>query len=451
MSNKNTVNMCEGPILKKILAFAFPVFLTSICQALFHTADLVVVGKFGSDISLNAIGATGPITTLIIGVFNGLALGAGVCVSNYFGAKDEKSLSQCVHTSMTLSVFVGLTVMLLGICLAKPMILLLKTPELLQPKAVLYLRLYFVSSLFSIIYNFSAAILRAVGNSKRSFYYIVSGGVINVILNLVFVIGLGKDVMGVALATVISSAVSTVLTVRYLMKFDGSIRLYPKKLKIDMFQLKLIAKTGIPTGIQSSCYSISSILVQAAVNVLGVVAVGGNTAATNLGDYVYFAMASISSAGATFTAQNYGAGNFERIKKCAFMSSAMIFAVGVVLGTAFFMFSDFFLGIYTDSASEIAFGRKRIMYFTLPYFLFGIVEYIGAMLKGMRRAFIVMVVSLSGICGIRVLWILTVFEKYKTADALYSSYTVSWIITLTVFLVIFVYVFKQERNSHNRI
>ena len=232
------------------------------------------------------------------------------------------------------------------------------------------------------------------------------------------------------------------------MRFDGWVKIIPSKLKLDLFQLKLITKIGVPIGLQSTCYSISSMLVQSAINTLGMDAVGGNTAATNIGNYVYFAMNCISSACSTFAAQNYGAKNFTRIKKSAIISTSIVTATGVFLGVILNIFSNFFLGLYTNVPGEIELGKIRLLFFTLPYFLYGLIDLYGAFLKGMKRAFSVLIISLSGICAIRIIWILTVFEYFKTPQALYSSYTVSWIITLSVILAVFIYVFKKEAKRH---
>ena len=448
MASKNQVNMCEGPIAKQLIAFAIPVLLTSICQALFHTADLIVVGKLSGDAnSLAAVGATTSITTLLIGLFNGLALGAGICISNYFGAKDKKSLEECTHTAMTLSLVVGAIIMLLGILLAKPLLLLLHTPKEILGKASLYLIITFIGTPFSVIYTYCASILRAVGDSKRCFYYITASGIVNVILNIIFVLFFKMDVSGVAAATAISHVLSASLSVRYLMRFDGWVKLNPKKLGFDIFQLKLIIRTGVPLGLSSSCYSISAMLVQSAVNTLGLDAVGGNTAATNLGNYVYYAMNSICSAISTFAAQNYGARNFQRIKKAACTSTVMIICIGTALGVLFTVFYKFFLGLYTDVDAEIQYGRFRLLYFTLPYAIYGLIDMFGGILRGMRRSFTTMLVSLIGICGIRVLWIMTVFKVYGNVHALYSSYPVSWVITLTVFIILYSVVFKKESKN----
>jgi len=450
MASKNQVNMCEGPIAKHIVSFAIPVLLTTICQAMFNTADLIVVGKFSTDgTSLAAVGATSSITTLLIGLFNGLSLGAGICVSNYFGAKDRKSLEECTHTAMSLSVVIGVFIMLLGFVASRPLLKLLNTPSEIIQKAELYLVVYFLGTPFSMVYNFCAAILRAVGDSKRCFYYIACSGVVNVVLNIVFVAVFNMDVSGVAAATAISHVLSAFLAVRYLINFDGCVRLNPKKLGFDRFQLNLIIRTGVPLGLQSSCYSISTMLVQSAVNTLGLVAVGGNTAATNLGNYIYYAMNCINSAASTFTAQNYGAKNFERIKKSALVSMSMVIGLGVLLGVIVNVFYSFFLGLYTDSAAEIAYGRYRLLYFSLPYALYGLVDLFGGMLKGMRRSFTTMIISLVGICGIRVVWIMTVFKVYGSVHALYLSYPVSWVITLGVMAAVFVYVYKKEVLYNN--
>lgn len=449
MASKSQVNMCQGPITKQLIAFAIPVLLTTIFQALFNTADLIIVGKFSNaPNALAAVGATSSITVLLTSLFNGLSLGAGICVSNYFGAKDKKSLEDCAHTGIILSVIIGLVVMIAGMLLSEPLLILLNTPDAIIDKSILYLKIYFISTFFGILYNFSAALLRAVGDSKRCFYYIASSGVLNVILNILFVTQFGMDVAGVAWATVISTACSAFLALAYILRFDGWVKIVPSKLKIDLFQLKLIAKIGIPIGLQSSCYSISSMLVQSAINTLGMDAVGGNTAATNIGNYVYFAMNCICSACSTFAAQNYGAKNFDRIKKAAFISTGIVAATGIFLGVALNVFSDFFLGLYTNVPGEIELGKIRLLFFTLPYFMYGLIDLFGAFLKGMKRAFTVLIICLSGICIIRILWILTVFNYFKTPQALYSSYTVSWIITLSVIFSVFIYVFKKESKRH---
>lgn len=429
-----TMNMCEGPIFINMLKFTIPLMLSSILQLLFNAADVVVVGKFAGDNSLGAVGCTGSLINLLTNLFVGLSVGANVMAARHFGAGQEEELTKSVHTSMVIALAGGVLLTLTGVVFAEPILRLMDTPELQLPLAATYLRIYFCGMVASMVYNFGSAILRAIGDTKRPMYYLTFAGVINVVLNMIFVIIFKLDVAGVATATVVSQCISAVLVVRCMMKEQGAIRLDLKKLKIDRRELGFIVRIGIPAGLQGCIFSLSNVVIQSSINGFGETVVSGSSACSNLEGFVYVSMNAFHHATLSFMSQNYGAGRFDRMKKIVVCGLASVCVTGLILGNLEVFFGEKLLSIYTDSSEVVAAGMTRMRYVCTIYCFCGMMDVMVGVLRGIGYSVMPMIVSLCGACGLRLIWIATVFqlEKYHVVDTVYVSYPISWIVTFLV-------------------
>lgn len=443
------IDMCNGPILKKMIMFAVPLMCSSILQLLFNAADVVVVGRFAGDNSLAAVGSTTALINLLTNLFVGLSVGVNVLVARYYGAGQEDELSDTIHTAMTVSAFCGILLTVVGFFGAKQILLLMKTPEEVLPLSVLYLRVYFMGMTAVMVYNFGSAILRAVGDTKRPLYYLLFAGIVNVGLNLFFVIVFKMDVAGVGLATVISQCISAVLVVRCLILEDSAIRLNPKRLKIHKDKLVRILRIGLPAGFQGTIFSFSNVVVQSAINSFGPVAVAGSSAAANIEGFVYFAMNSLYQAAISFTGQNVGAGKYERVNKILFSAQACVIVVGLVLGNGAKFFGETLVGIYSGNPEVIEQGMLRLSFVCMPYFLCGMMDVMVGMLRGIGYAVMPMLVSLIGACGLRLLVIATIFQvdAFHKITTIYAAYPVTWAITFLAHVVCYVLIWRKlEKN-----
>ena len=423
------VDMCRGPLLGKILIFAFPLMLSGILQLLFNAADIVVVGRFAGSQALAAVGSTGALINLIINVFIGLSVGANVLVARYYGAGEKEQVSQAVHTSVLLSLLCGVVLIAVGVLLAQPLLELMGTPDDVIDMSATYMRIYFCGMPVIMLYNFGAAILRSVGDTKRPLYFLIVAGLINVVLNLFFVIVCGMDVDGVALATVISQVISAGLILLCLMRMEGPCHLDLHKLHIYKDKMWQIVRVGLPAGLQGCIFSISNVLIQSSVNSFGSVAMAGNTAAGNIEGFVYTGMNAIYQTALSFTSQNYGARQYHRISRVMRLCLALVTAVGLGLGLTAVLFHNQLLGIYSSDPQVIAYGTMRMRFVATLYFLCGIMDVMAGVMRGMGYSILPMIVSLTGACGLRILWIFTLFAANRTLSMLYVSYPVSWFIT----------------------
>lgn len=423
------VDMCRGPLLGKILIFAFPLMLSGILQLLFNAADIVVVGRFAGSQALAAVGSTGALINLIINVFIGLSVGANVLVARYYGAGEKEQVSQAVHTSVLLSLLCGVVLIAVGVLLAQPLLELMGTPDDVIDMSATYMRIYFCGMPVIMLYNFGAAILRSVGDTKRPLYFLIVAGLINVVLNLFFVIVCGMDVDGVALATVISQVVSASLILLCLMRMEGPCHLDLHKLHIYKDKMWQIVRVGLPAGLQGCIFSISNVLIQSSVNSFGSVTMAGNTAAGNIEGFVYTGMNAIYQTALSFTSQNYGARQYHRISRVMRLCLALVTAVGLGLGLTAVLFHNQLLGIYSSDPHVIAYGTMRMRFVATFYFLCGIMDVMAGVMRGMGYSILPMIVSLTGACGLRILWIFTLFAANRTLSMLYVSYPVSWFIT----------------------
>ena len=439
MNKKYEIDMCSGSVFGKMLLFALPLMCSSILQLLFNAADIVVVGRFAGDNALAAVGSNTALINLLTNIFVGLSVGSNVLTAQYYGAKKNSDLKETVHTSMLLSIYSGVLLTVIGLIGARGLLELMQAPPEVLELAVLYLRIYFLGMTSMMVYNFGSSILRAVGDTKRPLYYLLSAGIVNVVLNLFFVIVCRLGVAGVAMATVISQTISALLVVRCLMKEQSGIHLELKDLAISKEKLGKIMQIGLPAGFQGTVFSLSNVVIQSAVNSFGNIAVAGNSAAANIEGFVYMAMNAFHQATISFTSQNYGAREYKRIYKILFAGELYVIITGLLLGNLAVFFGNTLLGIYSPSAEVIAAGMVRLKIICTLYALCGVMDVLVGALRGIGYSIIPMIVSLVGACGLRLLWIATVFKipEYHSLSTVYISYPITWTITLTVHAITF--------------
>lgn len=447
--NKYEMDMCNGPLLGKIILFSIPVILSGILQLLFNAADIVVVGRFAGNEALAAVGSTSSLINLMTNLFIGLSVGANVLVARYYGAEQKKELSEMVHTAVLTSVVSGIALIFVGVLVAEPALKLMDTPTDCIDQAVLYIRIYFVGMPVSMLYNFGSAILRAVGDTKRPLYFLSAAGVINVILNLFFVIVLHMGVAGVAMATVISQAVSALLVIRCLMKTDSDYKLELCKLCIVKDKLIKMAQIGLPAGLQGSLFSVSNVLIQSSVNSFGSIAMAGNAAAGNVEGFVYTAMNSMSQTAISFAGQNFGAGKFKRIGKVTFQCLVIVMLIGLIMGNTVFFFAENLLGLYSKDAQVIEYGILRLSVICTTYCLCGMMDVMVGVMRGMGHSVLPMLVSLTGACLFRVVWIYTIFKAYNSLFSLYVSYPISWLLTFLAHTLCFSYLYRRLNKKES--
>ena len=443
MSQSYEIDMCHGPLFGKIIRFSIPLMLSGILQLLFNAADIIVVGRYAGSDALAAVGSTGALINLLTNMFIGFSVGANVLVARYYGAGKPDEVSDTVHTSVMLSIIGGVLLAVIGIIFAAPLLELMGTPENVLPLAALYVRIYFAGMPVILLYNYGSAILRAIGDTKRPLYYLAVAGVLNIILNLIFVIVFQLSVAGVALATIISQTLSAVLVIRCLMHTEGGCHLDLRRLKIHSHKLWKILQLGLPAGLQGSIFSLSNVLIQSSVNSFGAIAMAGNSSAANIEGFTYVAMNAFYQAAITFVSQNMGAMEFKRIKRIAWQCLACVTVTGLLLGNLSFFFGHQLLGIYSDEAEVIQYGIYRMEVIATTYFLCGIMDVCVGCLRGIGYSFLPMVVSLLGACGFRILWIFTIFRGHHDLHTLYISYPISWAITASVHIICFLILYHR--------
>ena len=446
---KKEIDMCEGPLAGKILRYTIPLALSGILQLCFNAADMIVVGRYASGEALAAVGSTGALINLIINVFMGLAVGVSVCVAHAWGAKNKESVRQIVHTAMLTSVIAGMIVLLIGFFGCRTFLSWMGTPDNVIALSTTYMKIYFLGMPACMVYNFGASVLRSIGDTKRPLIFLVIAGVVNVLLNLLTVIGFRLGVAGVAIATAASQVVSAALVVRSLMKRQDSCRLVLRDLRIYPDKLMTIVRVGLPAGLQGSVFSISNVLIQSSINSFGSGAMEGNTAAGNLEGFIYNVMNAFYHTSLTFTGQNVGARKPERIPRIALTCIALSMAISLTLSGLMYLFREPLLAIYRPDAPEaVAYGSLRMSIIVLTYFLCGIMEVFTGSLRGMGASLTPMLISLVGACVTRVIWIYTVFAATPTLQVLYSCYPVSWLFTIFMQIVAF---FVIRRNLQRRL
>lgn len=444
-SAKYEMDMCSGSILGKILLFTLPLMCSSLLQLLFNAADIIVVGRFAGDNSLAAVGSTSSLINLLTNFFMGLSVGANVLVARFFGARNQKELSETVHTAMTLSLYSGVLLTLIGLVGAKQILIWMNTPVDVLPLATLYLRIYFLGMTAMMLYNFGSAILRAIGDTKRPLYYLTAAGIINVFLNLLFVIVFKMDVAGVAAATAISQCISAVLIVRCMMKEQGSIHLELSELRVSGDKFKRILQIGLPASFQGILFSFSNVIIQSSVNSFGAVTVAGNSAGANIEGFVYVTMNAFHQAAISFTSQNVGAAKYERINRILYTAQLCVIVAGVVFGNLAVFFGYPLLRMYTTSPEVMEAGMRRIEIICRFYAFCGMMDVMVGSLRGLGYAVMPMIVSLIGACGLRLFWIFTFFrmEQFHTVTSLYLTYPASWLLTFLAHVVCFIVVRRK--------
>ena len=442
-ATKKKIDMINGPLLKKLIVFSVPLILSGVLQLLFNAADVVVVGQFSGTESLAAVGATGSLVNLITNLTIGLAVGANVVMARAIGAQNREKASKIVHTSVILAVAGGVIVALIGYFMSATFLTLMKTDPEVIDKATLYLEIYFLGSPASVLYNFGASLLRAKGDTKRPLYFLIIAGVINVVLNLFFVIVLDMDVAGVAVATVISQAVSAILVVICLLKDKDYCKMSFRKLRVHGKEFIEILRVGLPAGVYSSLFSLSNVIIQSAVNGFGKAVMAGNSAGSNLEGFVYISMNAFYNAAITFTGQNYGARKYKRIKRVFLDCLLLVTVVGAALGIIFLLLSRFLSSLYSPDPEVINYSITRLTVDLPLYFTCGIMEVLVGVLRGMGYSIVPMIVSFLGACVFRIVWVFTVFETWHFLWVLYVSYPVSWILTSAAHFLTYVVSYKK--------
>ena len=448
------MDMTQGALLPKVLMFSLPLIASGILQLLFNAADMVVVGRWAGKECLAAVGSTGSLINLMVNVFIGLSVGSSVAVAKSFGANDPQAVHRSVHTAMTLAIIAGVVVGLAGFIFCRPLLKMMDNPVL--DLATTYMKIYFLGMPFNMIYNFGASILRAVGDTKRPLIYLTIAGVVNVVLNLILVIVFHMNVAGVAIATVASQAVSAVLVVICLMRSHGVVHLDLKELRIHKRQLIDIARVGLPAGLQGSLFSISNVLIQSSVNGFGEVVVAANSAGGNLEGFVYTSMNAIHQAALTFASQNLGAGKIKRVRRSVWVCIGTVAVIGLLFGNLMLAFGRPLLSLYLDDPTAIDlatgvtvldYGVKRLSWMLPLYCLCGLMDVMVGTLRGVGYSIMPMIVSLTGACLFRVVWIMTVFAMNPTLDVLYASYPISWALTFGVHLLCYLFIARKKLGA----
>lgn len=443
-------SMLQGPLVRNIILYTIPIILTSILQLLFNAADLVIVGRFCGSISVAAVGATGAITNLMVNFFIGLSVGAGVTVAQALGGREEEAVHRTVHTALPAALVSGVVLTVVGVSFSETFLRMMNTPEDVLPLSAVYMKIYFCGVTFTMVYNFCASILRAAGDTKSPLIFLSIAGVINVGLNVVFVTVFHMNVAGVALATSISQAFSAAMVVWALMKRTDACKLMLKKMRFYGIELGRIVRIGLPAGIQSSLFSISNVMIQSSINSFGGVLMSGNAAAGNIEGFVYVTMNAFHQTAVNFIGQNVGARQYDRVKKILLICLASVSIVGIGVSLSVYSLGENLLSIYiTDSQEAISYGMLRLTFVCIPYFLCGLMDVSTGALRGMGASFAPMVISVLGVCGIRIGWIATIFQipAFHTPQSLYISYPISWLITFACQMAAFFMIYKKHTKA----
>lgn len=446
---KNQINMTEGPVLTKLLQFSIPLIFSSVLQLLFNAADLAVVGKFAGDESLAAVGSTGSLINLLINLFTGLSIGTNVIAAHYFGAGNKKSVQETVHTAMLLSIYSGIILTVVGVFSCKFLLQLMGAPDDVLELAAIYLKIYFGGITATMIYNFGSALLRAKGDTQRPLYILLISGIINLLLNLFFVIVFKMNVDGVGIATVISQSFAALMVVILLIRESDEFHLNIHKLKIDPKIFIQIVKIGIPAGFQGIMFSFSNVIIQSSVNSFGKILISGNSAVCNIEGFVYTAMNGFSQGALTFCSQNLGAKKLDRIKKVVVVSQVSVVVIGVVLSTFCLIFGEVLIGCFTKSPEVIEAGMIRCKVIFSTYFLCGLMDAMSNSIRGIGHSLTPVITSLIGACGFRIVYLMTFFKipQFHTPFTIFLSYPISWILTYFVNLICFIVLFKKIKEK----
>ena len=443
------IDMTRGPLFHNIISYTIPIMLTGFLQLLFNAADLIIVGQFCGSISVAAVGATGAITNLIVNLFIGLSVGTGVAVAQALGAENNQKVHRAIHTAIPTAIVGGVILTIVGVLFSETFLRWMDTPENVLPLSALYMKIYFAGIIFMMLYNFCASILRASGDTKSPLIFLTIAGVINVALNVVFVTVFDLNVAGVALATTISQAVSAILVVIALIKRTDACRLQFSKLRFHKDELLQIIKVGLPAGIQGSLFSISNVVIQSSINSFGEIVMSGNAAALNIEGFMFVCLNAFHQTALNFTGQNIGANQYKRAKKVFLLCMSSVFVIGLVVSISVYLLGPYLLKIYLpDSVEAVSFGMLRLKCLCLAYCLLGMMDVSGGGLRGMGVSFAPMVISVLGVCGVRIGWIYTVFQipEFHTPEYLYMSYAISWGITFVAQTVAYFITYNKKKK-----
>ena len=437
--------MCNGTIMDKLISFSFPLMLTSILQLMFNAVDIIVVGRFSGSQSLAAVGSTTALINIFTNLFIGISLGANVLAARYYAAGRNKEMSEAVHTAIFLALISGLIMAVVGVGASRFALTLMGTPDDVIDLSVLYMRIYFMGMPFFMLYNYGAAILRAVGDTKRPLFYLIAAGLANVVLDLLLVIVIPLNVAGVAVGTVASQMVSCILVLRCLYRTEGSYQLRFSRLTIKSEHLKMIFQVGVPAGIQSTVINFSNALLQSSVNSFGSTAMAGYTAANNIIGFLYSAVNAVTQACMSFTSQNYSVGKPKRMDRVLVNCIILTVSVSAAMGIGAYAFGGQLLKIYTSEADVIRCGLEVLSITTVPYFLCGIMDLFPGAMRGMGHSGVPMILSVIGTVGTRIVWVYLLFPHHRSLYFLFISYPASWILTIIMQAVCFYFVRKQCR------
>ena len=443
----NEIDMTTGPLIPKILAFSIPLMLSGILQLLFNAADIIVVGQFASPQAMAAVGSTGSLNNRIVNIFLGLSIGSSVLMARFYGAKNRENIHDLIHTSILLSLTSGCVLIVLGQLLAKPLLTIMGTPDDVINQSILYMRIVFLGMPAMLTYDFGSGILRAVGDTKRPLAYLFIAGIINVCLNLISVIIFGMGVAGVAIATITSQYISALLVLRCMIRTNSVYKLNLKELRIRKSMLLRIIRIGVPAGIQGALFNVSNVLIQSSINSFGSLVMAGNTAAANIEGFVYTSMNAVYQASTNFTSQNVGAHKTKNITPVLLSCMLIVTSVGLILSTIVEVFAYQLLGIYSADADVISYGIERLHVVCLTYFLCGLMDTACGSIRGLGYSIAPTLVSLAGACGLRILWIYTVFQVHRTQFVLYLSYPVSWVVTFIAHIICFIIFSKKWKRK----
>ena len=445
-NNKYEIDMCNGTIMDKLISFALPLMISGMLQLMFNAVDIIVVGRFTGSQALAAVGSTTALICTFTNLFIGVSLGANVLAARFYASGKTKEMSETVHTAILLALISGIAMSIIGILCARESLVLIATPDDIIGQAALYLRIYFSGMPFFMLYNYGAAILRAVGDTKRPLMYLIAAGTANAVLDLILVIIFKMGVAGVAIGTITSQFISCVLVIRCLCKTDAIYKLYISKLRIKKYYLIQILKVGLPAGIQSTVINFSNVLLQSSVNSFGEIAMAGYTAANNILGFLYVSVNSVTQACMSFTSQNYGVRKFKTKDKVLVDCAILSIIVSVVIGGGSYLLGHQILGIYTKQEDVIQCGMEILSISTIPYFLCGLMDMIPGSMRGVGYSAVPMLLSIIGTVGTRLVWIYGVFPEHRSLYVLFMSYPVSWGLTIVMQAICLVFVRRKIRK-----
>lgn len=445
-NNKYEIDMCNGTIMDKLISFALPLMISGMLQLMFNAVDIIVVGRFTGSQALAAVGSTTALICTFTNLFIGVSLGANVLAARFYASGKTKEMSETVHTAILLALISGIAMSVIGILCARESLVLIATPDDIIGQAALYLRIYFLGMPFFMLYNYGAAILRAVGDTKRPLMYLIAAGTANAVLDLILVIIFKMGVAGVAIGTITSQFISCVLVIRCLCKTNTIYKLYISKLRIKKYYLIQILKVGLPAGIQSTVINFSNVLLQSSVNSFGEIAMAGYTAANNILGFLYVSVNSVTQACMSFTSQNYGVRKFKRMDKVLADCAILSIIVSVVIGGGSYLLGHQILGIYTKQEDVIQCGMEILSISTIPYFLCGLMDMIPGSMRGVGYSAVPMILSIIGTVGTRLVWIYGVFPEHRSLYVLFMSYPVSWGLTIVMQAICLVFVRSKIRK-----